>query len=154
MLAFTAALAQAARPGDPDPRFNDGAPVLVDCARSSVISHCAFHALAADTNGGLLVAGEGSDEDGRIGLALARLHDDGTLDTSFGTGGSLVMQLGLGSTAFAPFSRGAAIGSRPDDAGWIVLGSASYARLPTVIVTVDPCCAFVPPPGDCASTRS
>jgi hypothetical protein len=35
------------------------------------------------------------------------------------------MQLGLGLTASAPFSRGVAIGSRPDDAGWIVLGSAS-----------------------------
>jgi hypothetical protein len=69
VLAFAAALAQAAGPGDPDPRFNDGAPALVDCARSSTISHCAFHALAADANSGLLVAGEGSDEDGRIGLA-------------------------------------------------------------------------------------
>ena len=48
---------------------------------------------------GRIVAGGFSDTGGFIDLALARFNPDGSLDTTFGTGGKVVTNVGPGNTA-------------------------------------------------------
>jgi uncharacterized delta-60 repeat protein len=115
---------RAELPGDFDPTFNGGQPVLLDAART-VPRSTYVNGLTFDPSGGIILTGNATDETGRNGVLLARLGADGVLDTSFGTNGSIVVQLGLGTGTYAPSSRGTAIGARPGGAGWLVAGGAT-----------------------------
>ena len=72
------------RIGTLDPTFGTGGVVLTDIASSFDFAH----AVAIQPNGKIVVAGNaGSD------FALARYNADGSLDSSFGSGGKVVTDL-------------------------------------------------------------
>jgi len=60
-------------------------------------AHDAAFGLAPAADGGLYLAGEGTGTDGIAEFALAKYREDGSLDTTFGTGGRVM--LGFGSAA-------------------------------------------------------
>jgi hypothetical protein len=72
------------------------------------------------------VAGAATDESGLYAVALVRLDASGTIDQSFGVGGSQVVQLGLGTAmpGFVPGSYAVSVGARPGG-GWLVTGQAT-----------------------------
>jgi len=84
-----------AAPGDLDPSFGTGGEVITSFAEDA-----AAQAVAVQSDGKLVVAGWT-----RIGgtptFALARYNVDGSLDSSFGTGGRLLTDFGTGSVANA-----------------------------------------------------
>ncbi|HEV7732899.1 MAG TPA: hypothetical protein VGR62_12080 [Candidatus Binatia bacterium] len=139
LLVAGACPALAELPGDPDPTFNGGQPMLVDFART-VPRSTFLNAVTFDAEGRLMVAGIATDESGRSAAVIARLGADGAVDASFGTGGATVVQLGLGMGMFAPGSRATAIGPRPDGAGWLIAGGATGAdeRSATMAAAFDP----------------
>jgi uncharacterized delta-60 repeat protein len=120
-LAFPAEPTRAELPGDPDTSFNGGQPVLLDLARGTP-RRTWLNGAAVDAQGGIVVTGYASDENGKpVAVLLTRLGPDGTPDTAFGT----VIQLGLGAADPAPSSFGSDVGPRPGGAGWLVVGQAS-----------------------------
>jgi uncharacterized delta-60 repeat protein len=122
-----AAAAHAALPGELDPTFNGGQPVFLNPALT-VPRFTQVHGAAYDDLGGLVVAGSTTDATGSTALFVARIAPDGTPDTAFGTGGTTVLQLGLGTTPSpAPFSAATSIGRRAGGMGWVVGGWASVA---------------------------
>jgi uncharacterized delta-60 repeat protein len=74
--------------GDLDPTFGNGGKVTTDFGGSDVAN-----ALAIQSDGKIVVAGNTSD----LSLVLARYNVNGSLDTTFGTGGSIVTGLLRGS---------------------------------------------------------
>jgi uncharacterized delta-60 repeat protein len=114
--------ASALLPGDLDPSFNGGQPVLLDAA-VTVPRATALVGLVVDGEGRIVVTGSATDANGAVGLAIARLAADGSVDASFASGGSLVVQMGLGPT---PFSLGDRIAPR-SGGGWLVTGQATAA---------------------------
>ncbi|MDE2180609.1 MAG: hypothetical protein KGJ40_07160, partial [candidate division NC10 bacterium] len=84
--------AQAAD-GDLDPTFGAGGTVTTDFSSSS--SDWAF-ALILQPDGKLVAAGRSS-----YNFALTRYNANGTLDTSFGSGGKVTTDFGFKDTAFA-----------------------------------------------------
>jgi uncharacterized delta-60 repeat protein len=120
-LLASAHTGMAARPGELDPSFNGGQPVLLDLART-VPRSTSFTAVAIDDGGNVLPAGSASDENGRTAVALARVGPNGALDSSFGSAGSHVVQLGLGAQGI--LSAATAIAARPGG-GWLVMGQAT-----------------------------
>ncbi|HXJ36207.1 MAG TPA: hypothetical protein VMS22_19415 [Candidatus Eisenbacteria bacterium] len=129
----------AEQPGELDPTFNGGQPVMLDV--SHTVPHTTFFVgIAFDDQGRLLVAGNSTDDTGRGAVALVRLTASGAVDPSFGTKGSTVVQMGLGSGTFAPGSRATAIGPRPAGAGWLIGGgaTASDARGAALVGAFDP----------------
>ncbi|HXJ36131.1 MAG TPA: hypothetical protein VMS22_19030 [Candidatus Eisenbacteria bacterium] len=121
-LSATAVL--AAPPGAFDPSFNGGNPVLLDVAktvpRSSGLTSVVF-----DAQGRIMVAGNTTDATAHTAVLIARLLGDGTVDATFGDGGSRIAQMGLGSGTNQPYSVAFSIGPRPAGAGWLVGGYAS-----------------------------
>lgn len=116
--------ADGAHPGDLDPSFNGGQPVLLDLAKT-VPRTTTCDDVAIDAAGRIVVTGTSTDAEGLNAVALARLLPNGTIDASFGAGGSQVLQLGLGSTPGIPrSSSGRSIGPRPGG-GWLVMGAAT-----------------------------
>src|SRR5262252_4047402 len=111
-------------PGDFDPTFNGGAPVVLDLAQTVPCSTL-FRAVVFDAGGAIVLAGDATDPTGRPGVLIARLHADGTVDASFGTGGSRVIQMGLGSGGNAPYSFASDVAARPNGGGWLVGGTAT-----------------------------
>ena len=78
-----------------DPDFGSGGPVLTPLGTPIGAADARANAIVP-VNGGQLVAG-GYVRDGRNNkFALARYNADGSLDTSFGTNGSVLTQVGLG----------------------------------------------------------
>jgi uncharacterized delta-60 repeat protein len=78
------ALVRLTSSGALDPSFGTGGKVLTDFG---ITSH--IHAVAIQSDGKILAVGETySSTDGGT-VALARYNADGSLDTSFGTGGKL-----------------------------------------------------------------
>jgi uncharacterized delta-60 repeat protein len=80
-------------------------------------------ALALQPDGKLVVAGEASDTGGRAQLLVARLNADGSLDSSLGTGGKAVTQLGT-SSSYSAASYAFALALQPDGK-FVVAGKAS-----------------------------
>jgi len=68
-LAFPAEPTRAELPGDPDPSFNGGQPVLLDLARGTP-RRTWLNGAAVDAQGGIVVTGYASDENGKLGERL------------------------------------------------------------------------------------
>ena len=83
-LPLALPVAQAA-PGDLDTTFGTGGKVTTDFSGGT---DQAF-AVALQTDGKIVVAGEAKTGYSREDFALARYHPNGTLDTTFGTGGKV-----------------------------------------------------------------
>lgn len=79
-IAVSARFAHA-MPGDLDPTFGEGGKVITDFGGHSVVT-----ALSIQKNGKILAAGNSG---WGASFILARYHQDGSLDTSFGTNGSV-----------------------------------------------------------------
>lgn len=122
-LVLDLAAARAELPGQPDPTFNGGQPLLVDAARTAPRLTSLFGA-SVDAQGGLLVTGSGIDENGHTAVLVARISADGALDGAFGVGGTIVVQLGLAGATQTPSSFGLGIAPRAGG-GWLVVGTAS-----------------------------
>lgn len=102
--------------GLPDPGFgNDGFAVLQLGSRSPR-AHAASAArgLVVLADGRIVIAGRATDRTGAQRAFVARLTAAGTLDTSFGRAGRVLMQLGRASAARAASSSLAALVQRPD----------------------------------------
>jgi uncharacterized delta-60 repeat protein len=94
LLAFVDAAASRAGAGEPDPSFGVGGVASYDLGfayhafpdrRFSV-----FHAIAIAPNGEIDAAGWGGDGGGNFEMLAARLTGSGSLDQSFGSGGSVL----------------------------------------------------------------
>jgi uncharacterized delta-60 repeat protein len=77
--------------GELDPTFGSGGRVTTDLGADSSV-----WAVALQPDGKILAAGTGHG-----GFALARYDTDGSLDTSFGSGGTVETAVGLGQSALA-----------------------------------------------------
>ena len=139
VLLVTATAAGAAGPGDLDPTFNGGAPVLLDLAKSAPKT-TSFQGLAPAPDGGIMVAGATTDDAGNTALLLLRLSAAGSLDPSFASGGVRIVQAGRGDATHRPISYGLAVLPRPGGAGWIVTGGGSMSDGRRTMVAV----AFTP----------
>lgn len=99
-LVAPQAAAALGKPGDIDPTFHGGKPVLEDPAKT-VPHFTDFTNLIVDGAGRIVVAGQTTDASGRTAVALARFSADGDPDPGFGEGGSRVTQFGAGSSPFS-----------------------------------------------------
>ena len=126
VLLIRATAAGAAGPGDLDPTFNGGAPVLLDLAKSAPKT-TGFEGIAPAPDGGIMVAGATTDDAGNTALLLLRLSSAGSLDTSFASGGVRIVQAGRGDATHRPISYGLGVLPRPGGAGWIVTGGGSLS---------------------------
>jgi len=98
------ALARYLPDGSLDPSFGSGGVVRTDLGGAD---DEAF-AVGVFPDGGVLAAGDTLNPGvfpGASDLALARYNADGTLDTAFGTGGMLTVDLGASDRAIAVFPR-------------------------------------------------
>jgi uncharacterized delta-60 repeat protein len=96
-LAGAFALARYLPNGGLDASFGIGGRVLTEFA-----GRPEFNALALQADGRLVAAGVRAYNPSRPpDIALARYHQDGSLDSAFGDGGKATMDLGLGEAAFA-----------------------------------------------------
>jgi uncharacterized delta-60 repeat protein len=143
-VLFAAALMAGARPGaaalpgELDPSFNGGQPVELDLSRTTLRS-TGLTGVVVDAGGNLVVTGSTLDEDGRSAVALARLDSSGGVDATFGSGGSQVVQLGLGGgPGFVPGCFANYVGARPAG-GWLVTGLATTSdnRLGMLVAAFD-----------------
>jgi uncharacterized delta-60 repeat protein len=125
-----------------DAPFGTGGLVTTDFAGHNDVGH----AVALESGGKLVVAGETSNEDGTTSdFALIRYNPDGSLDATFGTGGTL-------TTDISSFDviRDVAI---QNDGSIVVAGSASIDGQPQFALArylAAPCCGVpagvTPPP--------
>jgi uncharacterized delta-60 repeat protein len=93
-IALTTAGTAAAFPGQFDPAFGtDGAMINQFSSAPSPLSIGVDVAPAPE--GKVVACGEIADPEGHIALGVVRYLADGALDPSFGTGGVVIMQLGL-----------------------------------------------------------
>ncbi|MEN9630417.1 MAG: hypothetical protein RJA10_3645, partial [Pseudomonadota bacterium] len=90
------ALARLKTDGTLDTAFGTGGKVVVPFGTGADRAH----ALALQTDGSILAVGE-SVEQGVSHMAIVRLRSDGTLDTSFGIGGKVVVPSAVNATARA-----------------------------------------------------
>ncbi len=86
------ALARYNTDGSLDTSFGGGTGKVV----TNLVEYEHALSLTIQSNDKILVAGKGNDGEGNAGGILIRYNTDGSLDTSFGSGGSITEQLGLG----------------------------------------------------------
>jgi uncharacterized delta-60 repeat protein len=102
-LALPGSALALGAPGEVDPSFHGGAPVLLDLSRT--VPHMTeLNDVQVDANDRIVVSGQSTDPFGHVGLAVGRLDPAGNVDPSFGEGGSSVVQFGSGVGVNAPFS--------------------------------------------------
>ncbi len=89
---FDFALARYNLDGSLDGTFGNGGKVLTNFSATGNSVDAAY-ALAVEPGGGVVVAGQ-SGETTTTHFALARYHSDGSLDTTFGNGGTVVTDFG------------------------------------------------------------
>lgn len=82
--AFTITSPPALRPGDLDPSFRTGGKVVTAFTGDAVAL-----AMAVQPDGRIVAAG-GAEANGKANFGLARYNTDVSLDTAFGTGGTVV----------------------------------------------------------------
>lgn len=117
--AIWSTAAAALSPGDFDVTFGAGGTVTEQPGEgASPFSD--IRALARQPNGGILIAGSAADINGRRAVLIARLNPDGSFDSTFGNGGSVVVQLGVGAS---PNSSADALAMQPD--GRILVGGSA-----------------------------
>jgi uncharacterized delta-60 repeat protein len=81
--------------GSLDQSFGSGG-VVVDQLGAGATPRSGAEAVAIQPDGKIIVAGDASDAAGNNEVMTARLDADGSLDSSFGTGGVVLSQLGVG----------------------------------------------------------
>jgi uncharacterized delta-60 repeat protein len=115
-------LARFTAAGRPDPGFGSGGAVVTQLGQGAAPA-CQVRAngLALQGDGSILVAGSVSDESTRTALLVARYLSNGAPDPSFGTGGRILSQDGLG---VVPSSQANGIALQPDGR-IVVAGTAS-----------------------------
>ena len=113
-LLVTCTPALALQAGDPDPGFGSNGVAAYPLGGGSA----QIDALAVQPDGKLVLAGTANDANGDPAVLLARLRPDGSLDSSFGNGGSVIKQFETGAT---PISRAHAVLLQPD--GKILVGT-------------------------------
>src|SRR5262245_16971161 len=88
---FLAAASALAAAGDLDPTFGEDGRVLteIDHVENSILYH-----VARQTDGKLVAAGYAEAEGQGAVVGVARYHPNGTLDSSFGTGGVVLTPFG------------------------------------------------------------
>jgi uncharacterized delta-60 repeat protein len=106
--------------GDLDPTFGTGGKVSTRISDKSDIAA----ALALQPDGKIVVAGTTSGKSGTPAIGLVRYNPDGSVDTSFGTGGTVVTPFPNGQVSVA------AMALQPD--GKIVLGCSAIIGIPFV----------------------
>ena len=89
--------------GTPDATFGDGGKLVFQAGAGAAPSS-AVNALALQPNGKVVAAGSASDANGNPAVMVARLDPSGALDTSFGSGGEVVRQLGAAKTSTFSFA--------------------------------------------------
>jgi uncharacterized delta-60 repeat protein len=82
--------------GSRDPSFGSGGEVKTDLGAAGGV-----RAVAIDFQGRIVAAGFARQRGGDRDFALARYHADGSLDPSFGTGGTVTTDFGGGNVASA-----------------------------------------------------
>jgi uncharacterized delta-60 repeat protein len=121
------ALARLNANGSPDAGFGTAGQVRVQVAASQQSPRSGAYSLALQSNGRLVAGGYARDPVSNASvpneLALARFNPDGTLDSSFGSGGKVRVQTATGD---APYSYAAALALQSDDK--IVAAGASGAN--------------------------
>ena len=110
----TCAPALALQAGDPDPGFGSNGVAAYPFGSGSA----QIDTLAVQPDGKLVLAGTANEANGDPAVLLARLKPDGSLDSSFGTGGSVIKQF---DTSATPVSRAHAVLLQPD--GKILVGT-------------------------------
>jgi uncharacterized delta-60 repeat protein len=129
-LVLTAKSMSAQTPGTLDPTFGSGGKVTTDFGGTGA----AARTVAVQTDGKIIVAGL-AVINGAVDFALSRYTSDGTLDTSFGTGGTVTTAfdfpgnfdrvftvvrqpdgkfVAVGSTVMNPFANFALVRFNPD----------------------------------------
>jgi len=111
------ALARYNSDGTLDTSFGSGGKVLTDFSRDD----SAF-AVALQPDGKIVIAGM-TDVDRGYGFALVRYNGNGTLDTSFGTGGKVTTAFGVAQQGFSSARVGSLV-IQPD--GKIVAAGEAY----------------------------
>ena len=111
---LTCAPALALQAGDPDPGFGSNGVAAYPFGSGSA----QIDALAVQPDGKLVLAGTANDANGDPAVLLARLNPNGTLDSTFGNGGSVIKQF---DTSATPVSRAHAVLLQPD--GKILVGT-------------------------------
>ena len=84
--------------GDLDPTYGDGGLVTTDFGYTPGYDY-GRDVVAVQEDGKIVVAGRSSTTG--VDFALARYNSDGSLDTSFGTGGKVVTDVDYGSYDYA-----------------------------------------------------
>src|SRR6185437_7143152 len=89
--------------GSLDPSFGTGGQVRDEMGMSSsnYSPRSTLSGIALQANGRILVGGFGTDSNGNDALLLARLTGSGSRDPAFGSGGTILSQLG---TTTSPYS--------------------------------------------------
>jgi uncharacterized delta-60 repeat protein len=104
-----------AAPGDLDPSFGNGGKVITSFSNSVGGRHSRAYAMAIQSDGKIVVAGE---------RTLVRYNKDGSLDTLFGLGGKVTTPTDTSFNAVAIQSDGKIV-----IAGWIIAGNADFALI-------------------------
>lgn len=111
--------------GTLDSSFANGGKLIVQLGQGSS-PQSAVNGLAVQGDGRIVITGHVSDSSGNDELLVARLNPDGSFDSSFGSGGKVITQLGQGGAGAGSYGRAAAI----DSTGRVVLdGSATDSSL-------------------------
>ena len=113
VLGFTpgfSAPALALAPGDFDASFGSGGKFVTQLGAGTAPFSLA-RAVALQPDHKIVVAGNAFDSGGHDQLVVARLNSDGSLDGSFGNGGTVIDQLGAGTS---PASVAYAVALQPD----------------------------------------
>ena len=101
--------------GDLDPTFGEGGIVVTDVSGTSNW----IRDIKVQSDGKIVVAGSSDGSDGKAAFILARYNDDGSLDSSFGSGGKAVTNAGglefAKSLALQPDGKILVAGSAYDD---------------------------------------
>jgi uncharacterized delta-60 repeat protein len=111
------ALARYNTDGTLDAGFGTGGTVLTDFGVSAQA-----YAMAVQPDGKIVVAGE-ANIDGGDNFEVVRYNSDGSLDESFGTGGKVSTDFGLGEQGFS-YAQGYSLTIQPD--GKLVVAGAAY----------------------------
>lgn len=90
-LAVCAAVALAI-PGDLDPTFGSGGRFVMQMGTPPGSTTSSGYAGAVLPDGKLVMAGNANDANNHSAMFVARLNPDGTLDSSFGSGGKTLIQ--------------------------------------------------------------
>jgi hypothetical protein len=101
--------ALALGPGDLDPDFNGGQPLLFDIAAMAP-RLTSFSTVLADAEGRYLAIGIATDSDGKTAIAVVRVTPQGAADGTFGSSGVVLLQAGQGPS---PYSQSTGAGISP-----------------------------------------